>query len=130
MDPVAGFLARGGAAFSFADGHTETHLWKCAGTMPPPSPDAAGLPIDVSDDPRDFNWILAHMSVPLGSRPVAGARLLSLKVIAKESLVPDRGQQIIIVVIGPTGRHRLVDAGEDRASRRGGVGNRLARGDK
>jgi prepilin-type N-terminal cleavage/methylation domain-containing protein/prepilin-type processing-associated H-X9-DG protein len=55
-----------GAAFSFADGHAETHLWKCASTMPAPAPDAAGLPIDVSDDPRDFNWIIAHMSVPLG----------------------------------------------------------------
>jgi hypothetical protein len=33
--------------------------------MPPPLPDAAGLPIDVSDDPRDYNWVIAHMSVPL-----------------------------------------------------------------
>jgi len=57
----------GAAAFSFADGHTETHPWKCASTMPPPAPDAAGLPIDVSDDPRDFDWIIAHMSVPLGA---------------------------------------------------------------
>ncbi len=56
----------GGAAFSFADGHSETYLWKCASTKPPSAPDAAGLPIDVSDDPRDFNWVIAHMSVPLG----------------------------------------------------------------
>jgi prepilin-type N-terminal cleavage/methylation domain-containing protein/prepilin-type processing-associated H-X9-DG protein len=56
----------GGSAFSFADGHTETYLWKCASTKPPSLPDAAGLPIDVTDDPRDFNWIIAHMSVPMG----------------------------------------------------------------
>ena len=61
----------GAAAFSFADWHTETHPWKCASTMPPAIPDGTGLPIDVSDDPRDFNWILAHMSVPLGA---SGAR--------------------------------------------------------
>ena len=54
----------GAATFSFADGHTETHPWKCASTMPPSVPDGAGLPIDVSDDPRDFNWVIAHMSVP------------------------------------------------------------------
>jgi prepilin-type processing-associated H-X9-DG protein len=51
------------ATFSFADGHTEIHAWKCASTSPPSAPDAAGLPIDVSDDPRDFNWVIAHMSV-------------------------------------------------------------------
>jgi len=56
----------GAATFSFADGHTEVHAWKCASTMPPSAPDAAGLPIDISDDPRDFNWVSAHMSVPSG----------------------------------------------------------------
>lgn len=60
---------KGGATFSFADGHLESHLWKCPGTKPPPAPDAACLPIDVTDDPRDFNWIIAHMSVPLGPPP-------------------------------------------------------------
>lgn len=56
----------GGATFSFADGRAETYFWKCASTMPPPLPDAAGLPIDVSEDPRDFNWVIAHMSVAQG----------------------------------------------------------------
>jgi len=56
----------GGAAFSYADGHTEPYVWKCASTKPPSVPDAANLPIDVSEDPRDFNWVIAHMSVPLG----------------------------------------------------------------
>jgi len=59
----------GGTAFSYADGHSETYTWKCASTKPPSLPDAAGLPIDVSDDPRDFNWVIAHMSVPLGPSP-------------------------------------------------------------
>jgi prepilin-type N-terminal cleavage/methylation domain-containing protein/prepilin-type processing-associated H-X9-DG protein len=54
----------GAATFTFADGHSETHAWKCASTMPPSLPDAAGLPIDASDDPRDFNWVAAHMSIP------------------------------------------------------------------
>jgi len=56
-----------GATFSYADGHTETYHWKCASTMPPTFADAVPeWPIDVSDDPRDFNWVIAHMSVPLG----------------------------------------------------------------
>jgi prepilin-type N-terminal cleavage/methylation domain-containing protein/prepilin-type processing-associated H-X9-DG protein len=59
----------GGATFSFADGHAETHLWKCASTMPPSSPDAAGLPIDVSSDPRDFDWIGDRMTVSSWSAP-------------------------------------------------------------
>jgi prepilin-type N-terminal cleavage/methylation domain-containing protein/prepilin-type processing-associated H-X9-DG protein len=59
----------GGATFSFADGHTETHLWQCASTTPRPAPDAAGLPIDVSNNPLDFNWVIAHMSVALGPPP-------------------------------------------------------------
>ncbi len=63
----------GGDNFSFADGHMESYLWKCASTMPPPLPDAAGLPIHVSDDRRDFDWIVAHMSVPLGPPPNAQA---------------------------------------------------------
>jgi prepilin-type processing-associated H-X9-DG protein len=57
----------GGATFSYADGHSEPYFWKCASTMPPAVPDAAGLPINVSQDPRDFNWVIAHMSVPLGA---------------------------------------------------------------
>jgi prepilin-type N-terminal cleavage/methylation domain-containing protein/prepilin-type processing-associated H-X9-DG protein len=59
----------GGATFSYADGHAETHRWKSASTMPPSRPDAAGLPIDASNAPLDLNWILAHMSVSLGPPP-------------------------------------------------------------
>jgi prepilin-type N-terminal cleavage/methylation domain-containing protein/prepilin-type processing-associated H-X9-DG protein len=57
----------GAATFSFSDGHSEIHAWKCTSTMPPSLPDAASLPIDASDDPRDFNWVIMHMSVPLAS---------------------------------------------------------------
>ncbi len=53
--------------FHSPTGHSEPYLWKCASTKPPPVPDAADLPIDVADDPRDFNWVIAHMSVPLGA---------------------------------------------------------------
>ena len=53
----------GGANLSYADGHTEYYQWKCSSTKRPPVPDAANLPLDVTDDPRDFNWIIAHMSV-------------------------------------------------------------------
>ena len=59
----------GAATFSFGDGHTEIHSWKCPSTMPPSVPDAASLPIDVSDDPRDFIWVIMHMSVPLATAP-------------------------------------------------------------
>jgi prepilin-type N-terminal cleavage/methylation domain-containing protein/prepilin-type processing-associated H-X9-DG protein len=59
----------GGTAFAFADGHSEMYQWKCASTKPPSLPDAAELPIDVADDPRDFNWIIAHMSVLVGPPP-------------------------------------------------------------
>jgi prepilin-type N-terminal cleavage/methylation domain-containing protein/prepilin-type processing-associated H-X9-DG protein len=61
----------GGASFSYADGHSEPYYWKCASTKPPSLPDAAGLPIDVADDPRDFNWLIAHMSVLVRS-PLKG----------------------------------------------------------
>jgi len=59
----------GGATFSFADGHAESHAWRCASTMPPPVPDAANLPIDVTDNPLDFNWTISHMSVRLENKP-------------------------------------------------------------
>jgi prepilin-type N-terminal cleavage/methylation domain-containing protein/prepilin-type processing-associated H-X9-DG protein len=57
----------GAASFSFADGHTEMHRWLCASTLAPIPPDASELPIDASGDQRDFNWVIAHMSVPQGA---------------------------------------------------------------
>jgi prepilin-type N-terminal cleavage/methylation domain-containing protein/prepilin-type processing-associated H-X9-DG protein len=55
----------GAATFSFADGHSESHTWRCASTMPPSLPDQDDLPADASDDPRDFNWVAAHMTMRL-----------------------------------------------------------------
>ena len=49
--------------FSYADGHSGPHRWRVPSTYPPPQPDAAGLPIDLSgSDQSDFNWVLDHMS--------------------------------------------------------------------
>lgn len=54
----------GGASFSFADGHSESHRWRQAATTPPARPDAAMLPIAVPKDERaDLNWVLERMSV-------------------------------------------------------------------
>ncbi len=51
------------AEFSYADGHSAPHRWRVPSTYPPPQPDAAGLPIDLTgSDPSDFNWVLQHMS--------------------------------------------------------------------
>jgi prepilin-type processing-associated H-X9-DG protein len=54
----------GAAAFAFADGHSDLHRWKVAGTIRPPQPDAAGLPLAVPADQRgDLDWVVEHMSV-------------------------------------------------------------------
>jgi prepilin-type processing-associated H-X9-DG protein len=54
----------GAASFSFTDGHSEIHRWKFASTKPPPQPDAAGLPIDISSgQDGDFNWVAQRMSI-------------------------------------------------------------------
>jgi prepilin-type N-terminal cleavage/methylation domain-containing protein len=51
------------AEFSYADGHSAPHRWRVPSTYPPPQPDAAGLPIDLStSDQSDFNWVIQHMS--------------------------------------------------------------------
>ena len=58
----------GGASFSFADGHSESHRWKLDSTKLPPMPDAAGLPRSLSSsDITDFNWVVDHMSVDTDS---------------------------------------------------------------
>jgi prepilin-type N-terminal cleavage/methylation domain-containing protein/prepilin-type processing-associated H-X9-DG protein len=57
----------GAAAFSFADGHGAFHRWVVASTKQPSQPDAARLPIDLSDQSReDFEWVVSHMSVEKG----------------------------------------------------------------
>lgn len=54
----------GGGSFSFADGHTELHHWRCDSTVRPSLPDAAALPISLHpDELTDLNWVLRHTSV-------------------------------------------------------------------
>ncbi len=63
IDLPASFHNRA-AEFSYADGHSAPHRWRVPSTYPPPQPDAAGLPIDLSgSDQSDFSWVLDHMSV-------------------------------------------------------------------
>lgn len=54
-------------AFSFADGHSTLHRWTRPGTVRPPLPDAADLPITIPANPAeekaDFLWVTGHMSV-------------------------------------------------------------------
>ena len=49
--------------FPFADGHSTLHRWMVPSTIYPVQPDVPYLPIDVSAQPTDFDWILSHMSV-------------------------------------------------------------------
>jgi prepilin-type N-terminal cleavage/methylation domain-containing protein len=54
----------GGGCFSFADGHSEMHLWRFDSTKRPARPDAAQLPISIpKSDWDDFDWVTDHMSV-------------------------------------------------------------------
>ena len=54
----------GASCLSFADGHSETHRWQDAATIPASQPAAASLPIDVpSNQESDFDWIAARMSI-------------------------------------------------------------------
>jgi prepilin-type processing-associated H-X9-DG protein len=55
----------GAAAFSFADGHSALHRWLEPSTICPPLPDAAHLPIALTnrDEWADFKWVSSHMSV-------------------------------------------------------------------
>ncbi len=63
LDLPASYHDRAGC-FSFADGHSEIHKWRCASTIKPAQPDAASLPFAVPvNEPADFNWLMSHMSV-------------------------------------------------------------------
>jgi prepilin-type N-terminal cleavage/methylation domain-containing protein/prepilin-type processing-associated H-X9-DG protein len=54
----------GAANFSYADGHSEMHRWRDAGTLVPSRPEAASLPMDLPKNAqRDFNWVVYRMSV-------------------------------------------------------------------
>jgi len=54
----------GGASFSFADGHSETHRWRIASTKQPVATDTTIFPIQVPKPERaDLYWVLERMSV-------------------------------------------------------------------
>jgi competence protein ComGC len=55
----------GAGCFSFADGHSEIHMWKCGSTLRPPVAEGTPpLPVDVPpNEPTDFDWVISHMSV-------------------------------------------------------------------
>jgi prepilin-type N-terminal cleavage/methylation domain-containing protein/prepilin-type processing-associated H-X9-DG protein len=59
----------GGASFSFADGHSETHRWQNASTKKPPIPNSFILPFDIypSSETEDFYWTISRMSVYRGN---------------------------------------------------------------
>jgi prepilin-type N-terminal cleavage/methylation domain-containing protein/prepilin-type processing-associated H-X9-DG protein len=54
----------GAACFSFADGHSESHVWRFPLTKPPSQAEVMILPEDVPIDQKsDLYWIIQHMSV-------------------------------------------------------------------
>jgi prepilin-type N-terminal cleavage/methylation domain-containing protein/prepilin-type processing-associated H-X9-DG protein len=61
---LPGSYHNGGGSFSFADGHTEIHRWKCASTVCPPVQGGANLPIWLhQNDLTDYNWVVSHSSI-------------------------------------------------------------------
>lgn len=54
----------GGAAFAFADGHSELHRWKVGSTKVPPRAFVLELPAAIrGGQGADFHWVLDRMSV-------------------------------------------------------------------
>jgi len=54
----------GGAKFSFADGHAESHRWQNASTKQPVFPESFILPMDVPPgEDADYRWTISRMSV-------------------------------------------------------------------
>jgi len=51
------------AAFSFADAHSEFHRWVDPETVRPIQPNVPFLPVEVTSDGNDFQWMLNHMSL-------------------------------------------------------------------
>jgi prepilin-type N-terminal cleavage/methylation domain-containing protein/prepilin-type processing-associated H-X9-DG protein len=61
---LPGSYHNGGATFSFADGHCETHVWKFALTKPPPRQDAIHWPLTFApNQSADHDWVIEHMSI-------------------------------------------------------------------
>jgi prepilin-type N-terminal cleavage/methylation domain-containing protein/prepilin-type processing-associated H-X9-DG protein len=62
---LPGSYHNGGGSFSFADGHTEIYRWRDASTVRSSQPGAADLPLQLhSNELDDYNWVIAHTSVP------------------------------------------------------------------
>jgi prepilin-type N-terminal cleavage/methylation domain-containing protein/prepilin-type processing-associated H-X9-DG protein len=60
---LPGSYHNGGGSFSFADGHTEIHRWKCGSTIRPNVEGGAPLPILLhNDELADYNWVVDHSS--------------------------------------------------------------------
>ncbi len=60
---LPGSYHNNGGSFSFADGHTEVHRWKCASTIRPNTDGGAPLPIQLHpDELSDYNWVVDHSS--------------------------------------------------------------------
>ena len=56
----------GGANFTFADGHAQSHRWVNRSTQPPSRPDAAALPFPIDPAERaDFDWIIQRTSIEI-----------------------------------------------------------------
>jgi len=54
----------GGAAFAYADGHSELHRWQIASTKVPARAFATELPLNLTvAEGADFRWVLERMSV-------------------------------------------------------------------
>ena len=72
---LPGSYHNGGANFTFADGHAEFRRWRFGSTKPPPRPDAAGLPFEVSyGEMGDLYWVLSRTSVEVEERSYSAGR--------------------------------------------------------
>jgi prepilin-type N-terminal cleavage/methylation domain-containing protein len=59
------------SALSFADGHSEFHRWFNPETVQPVQPNQPYLPVSVTSNGTDFQWVLSHMSIKPVSSPVS-----------------------------------------------------------
>ncbi len=66
---------KGAANLAFADGHLETHKWRCASTTPPARPYAVDLPLPVPvAEQADFKWLMYRTTIDAYPQAQAGGR--------------------------------------------------------